>query len=63
MHPRHLTGVGGSTAYSYCFRIGYVAGIHVLTKWNLLRETFTDLDYDIINAIIAESDTNLLNEE
>lgn len=35
----------------------------MLTKWNLLRETFTDLDDDMINAIIAESDTNLLNEE
>ena len=42
-------------AYSYAFRIGYVAGIHILEKYNDIREHETNIDdINITNLDIEE---------
>lgn len=38
-------------AYSYCFRLAYVAGIHILQQYNIIREHETELDDNMANEI------------
>lgn len=42
--PKYFDETKGSTAYSYAFRVCYVAGIHVLEKMNKMNELFEKLD-------------------
>ena len=43
--PKTFDRTKGSTAYSYCFRTCYTAGIHVLERFNIMRELLEYTDY------------------
>lgn len=41
--PKYFDRTKGSTAYSYCFRVGYTACVHVLEKMNAEKEFINNL--------------------
>ena len=61
--PKNFDATKGSTAYSYAFRVCYVAGIHILEKMNKMNELFEKLDENKhkINEISEDFiETNLI---
>lgn len=54
--PKLFDRTRGSTAYSYAFRIAYVAGIHVLERKNIENDLFESLEESYLSNLVIEEE-------